>query len=100
MTLADMQFEGGTDVRFLFGFGSSLGRTCLPEAQPDVQRSLLHYLDGGTEGHFSSIGQDEVTPILNPPWGMILQNDLMRREGLLCATIKMLVICPSYFLKG
>ena len=41
VTLTDMQFGGGTNDRFLFGFGSSLGETCLPEAHCNVQYSLM-----------------------------------------------------------
>ena len=62
-----MQFVGGTNARFLFGFGSSLGVTYLPKAQCNVQRSLTDYLDGGVEGKFPCVGQDDVAPILDPP---------------------------------
>ena len=93
-----IQFGGGTDARFLFGFGSSLGVTWLPEAQHYVQRSLTHYLDGGTEGHFSSIGKNEVDPILNPLQSVILQDGLMRIEGVFSMQWPRLrITCPSYF---
>ena len=50
VTLAHIQFGGGTDAIFPFGFIYSLGEARLLEAQRDVQHSLMHYLDGSTEG--------------------------------------------------
>ena len=68
--------------------------------QVDVQRSLTHYLNGDTERYFSSVRQDGVAPILNPPWSENLHDSLVRRERLFSAQHPRLrIICPSYFLK-
>jgi hypothetical protein len=67
VTMRDMQFGGATNASFLFGFGNNLEYHILPKPQPDIQRSLLHYLDGGVAGHFPSIPLLEVPIILDPP---------------------------------
>ena len=45
VTMTDMQFGGGTNSKFLFGFGSDLDAPNLPKAQLDTQLSLRQYLD-------------------------------------------------------
>ena len=100
MTMTDMQFGGGTNAKFLFGFGGALGSPHLPEAQPDIQHSLWHYLDGGVEGNFPSITPSAVPFIANPPQKPIKQSSSLQQEGLF--NVQQLwskVLCPLYFKK-
>ena len=83
MTMTDMQFSGGTNAKFLFGFGGALGSPQPLEAQPDIQRFLRHYLDRGVEGNFPSISRSAVHFITNSPRKPIKQGDYLRQEGLI-----------------
>ena len=50
MAFADKECGGWTDVKFTFSFGDYLGSSTWPATQPDVQRMLRHYIDGGVNG--------------------------------------------------
>ena len=107
VTMRDMQFGGATNASFLFGFGNNLEYHNLPKPQPDIQRSLLHYLDGGVAGHFPSIPLSEVPIIMDPPrtpikhkWGP-LHEGCLRQEGLFnVQRPRSKILCPSYFNKN
>ena len=100
MTMTDIQFGGGTNAKFLFGFGGALGSLHLPEAQPDIKRSLWHYSDGGVEIWFPSVSWLVVPFTTNPPQKPIKQSGFLQGEELFnVQQPQSKVLCPLYFKK-
>ncbi len=50
LVVADLTVGGATDSQHLLGFGLDLGSSVTPSVEPGLQRTLHHFLDGGTEG--------------------------------------------------
>ena len=99
--LLDFKCGGATDVKFLFGLGSGPGFGVLPSHENTIERSLRHFLEGGTKilQGSSVVDMDEHT-LSDPPQRVIWLPDrvFVRQEGLLLSQkLHVLVVCPSYF---
>ena len=81
----DEQCRGRPDVKSLFGFGGSLGSSCVPELEPDAQHTLRYCIGGGFEGRFPWTSLDEVPTTVAPPCTTIIQDDMLWGEGVFCA---------------
>ena len=66
--LRDSKYGGATDTTFLFGLGGGPGFGVLPCEGNTIERSLRHFLDGGTETipDISVVDMNEL-PLLDLP---------------------------------
>jgi hypothetical protein len=73
---------GATAGWHLLSFGSDLGSTITPTAEPGLPRMLHHFLDGGVDGRFPSVLKSSIPELVTPAWAVLLHNGIVRPEGL------------------